>query len=92
MNIAKHLKDSSLITELAGAAKIRSARAILAAVEGLREEKREIIENHPQRNDQDLTKDWVYISGMIRAFNIVLSLPKEAQKYCDGLPETGEPK
>lgn len=92
MNIAKHLKESTLITELAGAEKIRSARAILAAVESLREEKREIIENRPERNDKDLTRDWVYLSGMVRAFNIVLSLPKEAQKYCDGLPELGEPK
>ena len=90
MNIAKHLKESTLITGLA-TARSGPCQAILARW-SLREEKREIIENRPERNDKDLTRDWVYLSGMVRAFNIVLSLPKEAQKYCDGLPETGEPK
>ncbi len=93
MDITKYFKDDGTqIIELAGAREIKSARAILKAVEGLRDSERDLIEKKPERNDQDLTKDWVYRAGMIRAFNIVLSLPAEARKYLDRLPESGAPK
>lgn len=92
MNIAKYLKDSTMVREVAAAGSIKSARAILLAVEGLREEQRAINEMRPRRNNEDLTQDWVYIAGMIRAFNIVLSLPKEAQAYIDKLPDSGGPQ
>lgn len=92
MNIAKHFKDGTMLNELAAASQIRAARAILMAVEGLRDEYRAMNETRPQRNNEDLTKDWVYLAGMVRAFNIVLSLPDDARKYIDKLPEYGEPK
>lgn len=87
MDIKRHLKDEALINELAGAGDIRSARAILKAVESLRDEGRKTIETRPQRNDEDLTKDYVYVLGMIAAYNMVLSLPREARRAIGALPE-----
>ena len=61
-------------------------------VEKLRDEKRARNETKPRRNSENLTEDWVYIAGMIGAFNAVLKLPKDAQDFIKKLPDTGEPK
>lgn len=92
MNIAKYFKDGSMLRELSGAGEVKSSRAILMAVEGFRDENRAKIETKPQRNNEDLSQDMVYIAGMIKAFNMVLALPKEARNYLEKLPDTDEPK
>jgi len=35
---------------------------------------------HPERNDKDLSKDWVYRAGTIAAVEAVRQLAKEAEK------------
>jgi len=93
MNIKKIFdKDGSLINEVAGAGEIKSARAILHAVEYLRNERRATNETRPMESPEDLTKDYRYIAGMIAAFNQVLSLPDEARRYLSALPEEHGPK
>jgi len=93
MDITKYFKDDGTqIIELAGAREIKSARAILKAVEGLRDEKRLKNETKPQVCDEDITRDWRYVAGMIAAYNVVISLPAEARNYLDKLPDSGAPK
>ncbi len=85
-------KDGTMINELAGADDIRSARAILKVVESERDAKRRLNEAKPMICDEDITRDWRYIAGMIAAFNLVLSLPQKAREITEKLPQSGDPK
>lgn len=93
MNIRKIFgEDGSMISEAATAREIRSARAILHAVEFLRDEKRIENETKPKESPEDLTRDFRYIAGMIAAYNSILSLPEEAGRYIKSLPEIQNPQ
>jgi len=91
MNLKEIFKDDgTFINELGAAHDVRSARALLKAVESERDAKRRINETHPRICDENITEDWRYIAGQIAAFNLVLSLPQKAREFIEKLP--GEQK
>jgi len=66
---------------------ITGAKEILNAAESYRNKFRKQVEDKPARDDKDLRKDVVYKLGMINAFNLILDLPREANKFLENISE-----
>lgn len=90
MNIRKYFKKNAEVYELRGAGEVASARALLAVTERIRDQERQDLEERPMRAQEDLRKDVVYKLGLVQGLNMVLDLPRQAQKYLDQLPQGKE--
>jgi len=88
MRLDKYIPDGSRWHEITDIQQGNVARILLNATEAKRDEIREQNETRPMVCDEDITKDFRFKAGMVRALNWVLSLPEEARRYVDQLPET----
>lgn len=87
MKLNKYIPQGQYYQHLADIRQIGVARALLDGIETKRDEIREQNETKPMICREDLSKDFVFKAGAIWALNWVLSLPKEAEKYINNLPE-----
>ncbi|HUU80393.1 MAG TPA: hypothetical protein VMW90_03010 [Acidobacteriota bacterium] len=75
------------IQHIGDAKSITAAKEILNAAEEYRDKLRSEIEEKPTKDDKDLRKDITYKLGMIKAFNLILDLPREANKFLEDISE-----
>lgn len=86
MKISNYIKDGRQFIHVANIRQIGAARELLNAVQIKRDELREQKETRPMMCPDNLKKDMVFQTGAIWALNWVLSLPEEARKFIDKLP------
>lgn len=82
MDLTKYMEVSD-IRELTGAEHVVAARAMLKAGTSRLEEERKSVEEHPERNLEDLKRDIVHRIGFIAGLKWMLSLPQEARKLLE---------
>lgn len=87
MKLNKYIPQGQYFQNLADIKQIGVARALLDGIEIKRNEIRELNENKPMICNEDIAKDFRFRAGAIWALNWVLSLPSEAEKYINKLPD-----
>jgi hypothetical protein len=56
-----------------------ASEVIIRLATKLRDTLRTDVEDNPQRCNEDLTKDWVYITGAVSALNAIAEAQKQAE-------------
>jgi len=81
LSLKTYISTHDEYEEIAEAGAIRSAKLLLRIIEKKRDSIRNVNENSPKRDDEDLKRDIVFMQGMIHMANWILSLPGEADTF-----------
>ena len=87
MNLKEYLPTNEAFSQVSGAESVGAGKYLLQAARIRRDKERELNENHPKRDDNDLRNDFVYKAGFIAAMNWILDLPGKARDQLNKLPE-----
>lgn len=87
--LSDHFKTNNVaLNDLAKAGETGPGRGLLLAAEFMRDREREALEAKPTRGEDDVTKGVEYRLGFIAGMKSILSIPDQARKHLEKLPET----